>query len=245
MKVLVSAMLGPKARGRLRPRSRLSEDQMGKTMTRMHLRTATSIGGLLFALTLLPSITGFAASSLDQLTELTGKASVVVTLKDQDNFSSEYRYDVSVRNHSPDPLIADSLIIVLDKIANLAGADREAVKNETLLSHFDVLGQDGVTDDGKPYFRIPVGASPDLGAQTDSLPATVRIRYKDYFSVFTPTFRVYGEKRPPVEPKQQPIAQPPPSQPLSQTETQMDKLIQLLLKKGVITEEEWRKANQP
>ena len=214
-------------------------------MTRLHLSAAIVSGGVLFACTLVTSITGFAASSLDQLTELTGKASVVVTLKDQDNFSSEYRYDVSVRNHSPDPLIADSLIIVLDKIANLAGADREAVKNETLLSHFDVLGQDGVTDDGKPYFRIPVGAAPDLGAQTDSLPATVRIRYKDYFSVYTPTFRVYGEKRPPAEPKQQPIAQPPPSQPLSQTETQMDKLIQLLLKKGVITEEEWRKANQP
>jgi hypothetical protein len=214
-------------------------------MTRLHLSAAIVSGGVLFACTLVTSITGFAASSLDQLTELTGKASVVVTLKDQDNFSSEYRYDVSVRNHSPDPLIADSLIIVLDKIANLAGADREAVKNETLLSHFDVLGQDGVTDDGKPYFRIPVGAAPDLGAQTDSLPAIVRIRYKDYFSVFTPTFRVYGEKRPPAEPKQQPTAQSPPSQPLSQTETQTDQLIQLLLKKGVITEEEWRKATQP
>jgi len=220
-------------------------------MTRMHLRTATSMGGLLFALTLLPSITGFAASPLDQLTELTGKASAVVTLKNEDNLASEFRYNVSVRNHSPDPLIADSLIIVLDKISNLgklsnlAGADRETVTNETLLSHFDVLGQDGLTDDGKPYFRIPVGAAPDLGAQTESLPATVRIRYKDYFSVFIPTFRVYGGTRPPAEPKQQPIAQPPPSQPLSQTETQMDKLIQLLLKKGVITEEEWRKANQP
>jgi hypothetical protein len=214
-------------------------------MTRIHLNMAVVSSGVFFACTLVTSITGFAASPLDQLTELTGKASVVVTLKDQDNFSSEYRYDVSVRNHSPDPLIADSLIIVLDKIANLAGADREAVTNETLLSHFDVLGQDGVTDDGKPYFRIPVGTAPDLGAQTVSLPATVRIRYKDYFSVFTPTFHVYGEKRPPAEPKQQPIAQPPPSQPLSQTETLMDKLIQLLLKKGVITEEEWRKANQP
>jgi len=214
-------------------------------MTRMHRSAAIVSGGVLFACALLPSITGLAASSLDQLTELTGKASVVVTLKNEDNFASEYRYDVIVRNHSPDPLIADSLIIVLDKITNLAGADREAVKNETLLNHFDVLGQDGVTDDGKPYFRIPVGAAPDLGAQTDSLPASVRIRYKDYFSVFTPTFRVYGEMRPTAEPKQQPTAQLPPNQPLSQTEKQTDKLIQLLLKKGVITEEEWSKANQP
>ena len=67
------------------------------------------------------SMTGFAASPLDQLTDLTGKASVVVTLKGRDNFTSEYRYDVSVRNHTSDLLIADSLVIVLDKITNLAG----------------------------------------------------------------------------------------------------------------------------
>lgn len=213
---------------------------MSRNLPLWRLSCAVILLGLLW-----PMVPESSAGPLDKLTELTGKASVVVTLKDQDNYSNEYRYDVSVRNHSPDPLIADSLIIVLDKIANLAGADREAVTNETLLSHFDVLGQDGVTDDGKPYFRIPVGATPDLEAQTVSLPAIVRIRYKDYFSVYRPTFHVYGEKRPPAEPKQQPTAQPPPSQPLSQTETQTDKLIQLLLKKGVITEEEWRKANQP
>ncbi len=185
------------------------------------------------------------ASPIDQLTDLTGRANAIVTLKGRDNFTSEYRYDISVRNLSGDPLIADSLIVVLDKITNLAGEDHEALKNETLLSRFDVLGQDGETDDGKPYFRIPVGATPDLGMQTDSLPATVRIRNKDYLSVFTPAFRVYGKKRPPAEPKQQPAAQASPGQPHSQTEKQAEKLIQLLLKKGVITEEEWRKAKQP
>lgn len=180
------------------------------------------------------------AGSLDQLTDLTGKATAIVTLKGRDNFTSEYRYDVSVRNHSSDPLVGDSLIVVLDKITNLAGEDREALKNETLLSRFDVLGQDGETEDGKPYFRIPAGATPDLVGQTDSLPATVRLRNKDYLSVFTPAFRIYGKKRPPPEPKPQAM-QPQSSQPGIQTE----KLIQLLLKKGIITEEEWKKATQP
>src|SRR5437867_12348521 len=93
------------------------------------------------------------AASLDQLTDLTGRATVIVTLKGRDNFASEYRYDVSVRNNSPDLLVADSLVVVLDKITNLAGEDREPLKSETLLSRFDVLGQDGETDDGKPFFR--------------------------------------------------------------------------------------------
>jgi hypothetical protein len=218
-------------------------------MTKMHLSATIVSGGVLFACTLVTSITGFAASSLDQLTELTGKASVVVTLKGRDNFTSEYRYDVSVRNHTSDVLIADSLVIVLDKIINLAGEDREALTGESFLKRFDVLGQDGETEDGKPFFRIPVGPTPDLGSLTDSLPVTVRLRNKDYLSVFTPSFKVLGQKRPPPEPKQaqQTPAAPgqPGATPTAPSRNSVDKLIQLLIKKGVVTEEEWRKANQP
>ena len=218
-------------------------------MTKMHLSATIVTGGVLFACTLVTSITGFAASSLDQLTELTGKASVVVTLKGRDNFTSEYRYDVSVRNHTSDVLIADSLVIVLDKIINLAGEDREALTGESFLKRFDVLGQDGETEDGKPFFRIPVGPTPDLGSLTDSLPATVRLRNKDYLSVFTPSFKVLGQKRPPPEPKQAqqtPVAPGQPgATPTAPSRNTVDKLIQLLIKKGVVTEEEWRKANQP
>ena len=218
-------------------------------MTKMHLSATIVTGGVLFAGTLVTSITGFAASSLDQLTELTGKASVVVTLKGRDNFTSEYRYDVSVRNHTSDVLIADSLVIVLDKIINLAGEDREALTGESFLKRFDVLGQDGETEDGKPFFRIPVGPTPDLGSLTDSLPVTVRLRNKDYLSVFTPSFKVLGQKRPPPEPKQAQQTPTAPGQPgatpTAPSRNSVDKLIQLLIKKGVVTEEEWRKANQP
>lgn len=215
-------------------------------MTRMHLNTAIVVGGILFACTLLTEMTGFAAASLDQLTDLTGKASVVVTLKGRDNFTSEYRYDVSVRNHSSDLLIADSLVIVLDKISNLAGEDHESLTSEPLLSRFDILGQDGATDEGKPFFRIPVGATQDLGSLTDSLPVTVRLRNKDYLSVFTPSFKVLGQKRPPPEPKQiQAAVAQPGATPAPPGRNSTDKLIQLLIKNGVVTEEEWRKANQP
>ena len=215
-------------------------------MTRIHQSAAIVSGGVLFACTLVTSITGFAASSLDQLTELTGKASVVITLTGRDNFSSEYRYDVSVRNHTSDLLIADSLVIVLDKITNLAGENREGLTGGSFLTRFDVLGQDGETDDGKPFFRIPVGPTPDLGPLTDSLPATVRLRNKDYLSVFTPSFRVLGQIRPPPEPKQAQAAQVQPgTTPTAPSRNSVDKLIQLLIKKGVVTEEEWRKANQP
>ena len=215
-------------------------------MKEMYLGNARFSGAILFAGTLLTSTTGFPASSLDQLTDLTGKASAVVTLKARDNFTSEYRYEVSVRNHTSDMLIADSLVIVLDKITNLAGEDHEGLTGESFLKRFDVLGQDGETDDGKPFFRIPVGPAPDLASLTDSLPAIVRIRNKDYLSVFTPSFKVLGQKRPPPEPKQTHAAPVQPgATPTAPNRNSIDRLIQLLIKKGVVTEEEWRKANQP
>jgi hypothetical protein len=179
------------------------------------------------------------ASSLDQLTDLTGKAVVTVTLTGRDNFNSEYRYDLTVRNRSGDPLIADSLIVVLEKITNLAGEERDPLKSEPLIHRFEIIGQDGETEDGKPFFRVPVGALPDLAPLTDSSPFSIRIRNKDYVSMFTPSFRVYGKKRLPPESKA--VNQPPPA---SAAQDRTDRLIQLLLKKGIITEEE-RKAIQP
>lgn len=177
------------------------------------------------------------ASALESLTDLSGQATITVTLTGRDNFNSEYRYDLTVRNRSSEPFIADSLVVVLDKITNLAGEDREPLKSEPLIQRFEVVGQDGETDDGKPFFRVPVGTSHDLAPLNDSPPFSVRIRNRDYVSVFTPSFRVYGKKRPPADPKLS-------NKPASTAQDRTDRLIQLLLKKGIITEEE-RKSIQP
>jgi hypothetical protein len=185
------------------------------------------------------------AASLDQLTDLTGKVVPIVTLKGRDNFTSEYRYDISVRNLSPEPIVADSLIVVLDKILNLAGEEREPLKGETILSRFEVVGQDGETEDGKAVFKIPSGSVQDLAPQTDSPAADVRLRNRDYLAVFTPVFRVYGQRRQPEARRAEAAPNHAPTAPSVSGRNTADKLLQLLLKKGVITEEEWRKANQP
>ena len=180
------------------------------------------------------------AVSLDQLSDLTGKAIPVVTLKGRDNFSSEYRYDVSVRNTSSDAFVADSLVIVLDKITNLGGEDHEALKNEPLLRRFEVLDQDGENEYGKPYFQITGGSGPELVPYSESRPAAVRLRNKDYLAVFTPSFRVLGIKRQPPKPKG-----PEPSRQITDNKSAINKLIQTLIKKGLITEEEAKAVLQP
>ena len=110
------------------------------------------------------------ALAADQLADLSGKAAAFVTLRSRDNFSSEYRYDVTVRNHSADLFVADSLILVLDHITNTAGQDHENLTGESLLTRMEIIGQDGTTDDGKPFFRVPQGSSTDLIPNSESLP---------------------------------------------------------------------------
>lgn len=180
------------------------------------------------------------AGALDQLSDLTDKAAqAVITLKGRDNFNSEYTYDVSVKNLSSDPLVGESLVIVLDKITNIGGDEWKAGTSESNLSRMEILGQDGETDEGKPYFRIPRGSGPDLPPYTESSPTTVRIRNKDYLIVFTPFFRVYGLKRMPAPPKPRERLSPLPP-----AKTPADKLIQMLIQKGVLSEEEGRALYQ-
>jgi hypothetical protein len=77
----------------------------------------------------------------------------------------------------------------------------------------------------------------------------VRIRNRDYVAVFTPSFKVLGQKRPPPEAKraESSISSTPsaPGQSATANRNAVEKLIQLLIKKGILTEDEWRKANQP
>lgn len=205
---------------------------------------------LITAATLLINSTITFATPLDQLTDLTGKTHVTVTLKARDNFTSEYRYDVSVRNLSPDALAADSLVLVLDKITNLAGEDREGLTGESFLKRFDILDHDGHTEDGKPFFHIPTGSVPNLFPQAVSPPAAVRMRNRDYVAVFTPVFKVLGQNRPPPEAKRTESStttttSPAKTSPSAANQKTFDTLIQMLIKKGVLTEEEWKKATKP
>ena len=89
---------------------------MSRNMTLLRLSFAVILLSLFW-----PMVPESSAGPLDQLTDLSGKATIVVTLKGRDNFNSEYLYDVSVKNLSPDTFIGDSLFLVLDKVTNIGG----------------------------------------------------------------------------------------------------------------------------
>lgn len=129
---------------------------------------------------------------------------------------------------------------MLDRITDIGGDDMTSGTSESNLSRMEILGQDGETDEGKPYFRIPRGAGSDLPPYSESSPVTVRIRNKDYLIVFTPFFRVHGLKRSPAssKPKERLVPVPP-------AKTPADKLIQLLIQKDLLSKEEARALYQP
>ena len=74
---------------------------------------------LLSAALMLQHPAGFGAASVDQLPDLTGRASAIPTLKARDNFANQFEYDVTVRNRTSDPLVADSLVPVVERITEL------------------------------------------------------------------------------------------------------------------------------
>lgn len=164
------------------------------------------------------------ATAAQSFEDLGGSVSVLVAAKDRDNFSTnELRYEVRLRNESSDPLATDSLIIVLDRIVNAAGEDRDPLKGDRLINRIEVLDKDGQTPDGKPYFTLPPSQGPSLPPRGISEPILVRFRAPDYTLAYPPQFRVLGERR---------LA---PS-------ASLEALIQLLIQKGLVTEEEWRSA---
>ena len=178
-----------------------------------------------FALSLWPALVPPVPAALvpEQLEDLTAAVIPVVTLTHRDNFQNEFTYDVSVENRTSRPIRSDSLIVVIDSIVDLAGKDA--------MNRVEVVGQDGQTSDGKPFFRVPV-AGPELHPYTESEPALVRLRNPYYTVMFTPTFRVLGRQ------VREPRVAPPVPPPAVQTDA-VNRLVELLIKKGVLTREEW------
>jgi hypothetical protein len=151
--------------------------------------------------------------SLDRLSDITNRMAIIVTLVERDSFKNEFRYEVSVKNQSSEIFNTDDVILVLDRITDLAGKDA--------LDRLEVVSPDGETMEGKAYFRIPRTSSGKLPPYADSLPTVIRVRNVAYTTVFTPSFRVFGLL-----------------QKFGKPQVELSDLLQLLIKKGIVTEDE-------
>ncbi|MEC4679855.1 MAG: hypothetical protein VST67_04050 [Nitrospirota bacterium] len=138
-----------------------------------------------------------ANSSVDDLPDLTGGVVPVVQYKSSDPLSgtgltsvSEVEYIVKVINRTGDPLVADSLILVVDEVREISGKE--------ISDRVNIEGFDGITADGKPFFRIP-SSDKELAPYSESETVTIRVSNPDYLRFFPPRIRVRGLRRSPGE----------------------------------------------
>ncbi len=134
------------------------------------------------------------SSGIDDLPDLTDGVVPVVQYKQLDPFSgkdiltsvSEVEYTVKVKNQTGDPLIADSLILVVDSVLEISGKE--------ISNRIKIEGSDGMTGDGKHFFRIP-GQRKDLPPYGESEAVTIRLTNPDFLRFYPPTVRVRGIRR--------------------------------------------------
>ncbi|MEC4675144.1 MAG: hypothetical protein VST68_13225 [Nitrospirota bacterium] len=124
---------------------------------------------------------------------------------------SAIHYLVSVKNQTDDPIDASSLIVVIDQIIEMA-------RGRNVTDELELVGFDGYTEEGKPYYRVPSGSSAELRPFAESSSVEIQIRNPDLLRIGTPSFQVWGVRKTKAK--------------------KIEELGQLLIKKGILTPEE-------
>ncbi len=139
----------------------------------------------------------WANPSVDDLPDLTEGVVPVVQYKHAQALSgtgltsvSEVEFIVTVKNQTGDPVVAESLILVVDRVREISGAD--------ISDRVEIKAPDGLLANGKPFFRIP-NADQELGPYSESEAVTIRVSNPDYLRFYPPNIRVRGLRRSPGE----------------------------------------------
>ncbi len=165
------------------------------------------------------------AQSEEQLSDLTGGVIPIIVEQDGSFQSggelsnrnagittrSDLRYVVKLKNQTNDPILSSSLILVVDSIVEVA-------RGREVIHLVEVEGYDGLTSQGKPFFRIPEGDTKELRPFAESETVIVRILNPDLLRLAQPSFQVQGI-------------------PHSQSNS-LNRLRETLLRKGLISSEE-------
>jgi len=161
------------------------------------------------------------APSVDELPNITSGVVPFISYEKHDPFANDQLSSVShvsyiiwVKNQTDVPVVAESLILVIDRIVELSGAD--------ISDRIKVKGADGHMKDGRPYFLVPAGSEKELAPYAESESITLELDNPDYLRFYPPNIQVRGLKR--VSSKS------------------VDELVDTLVNKGLLTPEEATRA---
>ena len=171
----------------------------------------------------------YGTSSPDERVDLTGGVIPLITYDSGGSFTGggelfsggrlssrgEVRYLIRVKNQTGDPIEADTLIVVVHQIQEMA-------QLRDVTTSLDMRGTDGTTEDGKPYFRVPAQGRTDLPPYGESESFPIEIKNPNLLRLYPPVLRVRGIRK--------------------TTSQAYQNALQTLIRKGVVTPEEAQKA---
>ncbi|MCH7615129.1 MAG: hypothetical protein IH978_05260 [Nitrospinae bacterium] len=97
----------------------------------------------------------------------------------------EIFYVVRLKNQTGDPVLADPLIVVVERIQNMSNF-------RDVTSRLELPGVHGETESGKPYYRVPIGEKKFLAPFSESQPFSLEIRNPNLYRLYPPVLRVRG-----------------------------------------------------
>ena len=149
----------------------------------------------IFLVILLPQIL-LSGPSVDELPDITG--GVIPLLSFEVNkgggelFSSgrlssrgEVFYVVRLKNQSGDPILAESLNVVVERIQDMA-------RLKDVTAQVEWPGREGETEAGKPYYLVPSSEKKFLDPFGESEPFTLEIQNPNLYRLYPPVLRVRG-----------------------------------------------------
>ena len=155
------------------------------------------LGVLFLLVAILSGSLALANPSVDELSDITEGVVPIVQVKPSDAQSgarltsvSEVEYIVKVKNQTSDPVVSDSLILVVDMVTEITGHE--------ISDGLEIEGYDGMTADGKPFFRVP-SHEKELAPFSVSEPVTIRINNPNFRRYYPPSIRVRGLRHSPGE----------------------------------------------
>ena len=94
-------------------------------------------------------------------------------------------YVVRVKNQTGDQILAESLIVVVERL-------QEMSRLHDVTAELELPGVEGETEEGKPYYRVPMGENKFLGPFAESEPFSLEIQNPNLMRLYPPVLRVRG-----------------------------------------------------
>lgn len=136
-----------------------------------------------------------AETAVDELPDITGGVIPLLAFESSaggELFSSgrlssrgELYYVVRLKNQTGDQILAEPLVVVVERI-------QEMSRFKDVMAKVELPGADGETETGKPFYEMRMGEKKFLAPFSESEPFSLEIQNPNFYRLYPPVLRVKG-----------------------------------------------------